>query len=84
MLSILLFIVTDCGLVLICDVGMKGRTSFLVLPALRYMACPSPPTPGQPNSTSLHVASATQTDREHASSSFQENGFYYVSLGRLA
>lgn len=80
MLVILLFIVTDCGLILICDVGMKGGTSFQVLPAIRHFACPGTFHSGAASPTSLDVASDTQMDHKvSASGRFQQKVFHYVT-----
>lgn len=82
MLMIVLSIVTDCGLMLICDVGMKGGTSFPVLPAIRHLTCPETFHSGTAFPISLNVASDTQMDQGgSASGRFLQKVFHSVSLG---
>lgn len=58
-----------------------------MLPGLRHLTCPGS---SHSRTASLHFPQCgmglrgTQMDQEDASSGFQENGFYYVSFGRLA
>ena len=82
MLMIVFSIVTDCGLILICDVGMEGGTSFPVRPAIRHLACPGTFFSGTAFPTSLDVASDTQMDQGgSASGRLLQKVFHSVSLG---
>lgn len=79
---IVLSIVTDCGLMMICDVGMEGGTSFPVLPAIRHLACPGTFHSGTASPTSPDVASDTQMDQGgSASGRLLQKVFHSVPLG---